>query len=396
MSSLQHLFLQHIGQTSDSPMLLEIEKAEGIYMFDPDGRAYIDLVSGVCVNNLGHNHPKVIQAVKDQLDKYMHLHVYGELIQEPQVKLAKLLADNLPSLLSVTYFVNSGSEAIEGAMKLSKRYTRRSEIIAFKNAYHGSTHGALSILGDEHFKNAFRPLLPDIRFVEFNNPDHLNIISEKTACVVAEPIQAEAGIILPRNDFLHLLRERCTETGTLLVLDEVQTGFGRTGSLFAFEDYKALPDILVLAKGLGGGLPLGALVASPEIMSSFKTNPGFGHITTFGGHPVSCASAFASLKIILDEEIIKDIESKGELFREYLNHGEIKEIRGKGLLLAVELGSPEQLEKVMFLAMEKGVVLDGFLFNNRSFRIAPPLIISEPEIIKASEILLEVLEDSTK
>jgi acetylornithine/succinyldiaminopimelate/putrescine aminotransferase len=396
MASHQHQFLQYIGQTSDFPLLIEIERAEGIYMFDPKGKQYMDIVSGVCVNNLGHNHPKVVQAVKSQIDKYMHLHVYGEFIQSSQVMLAKLLADSLPSALSTTYFVNSGSEAIEGAMKLSKRYTGRSELIAFKNAYHGSTHGALSILGNEYFKNSFRPLLPDVRFLEFNNPGNLDLISDKTACVVAEPIQAEAGVILPQDNFLRLLRERCTETGALLVFDEVQTGFGRTGSLFAFEKYNILPDIIVLAKGLGGGLPLGAFISSSEIISFLKTNPTFGHITTFGGHPVSCASAYASLRAILDEKIIKDVQKKGELFRKYLIHQEIKEIRGIGLLLAIELRNSEQIQKVITLALEQGIVLDGFLFNNRSFRISPPLIINDSEIKKASEILIKVIEESSK
>lgn len=396
MISQRQLFLQHVGQTSDFPLQLEIERAKGIYMYDNKGKSYIDLISGVSVSNVGHSHPEVVKAVKCQVEKYMHLMVYGEYIQTPQVEFAKKLTSLLPENLNSVYFVNSGSEAIEGALKLAKRYTGRSEIISFKNAYHGSTHGALSVMGNEEFKNSFRPLLPDVNFLNFNSYKDLNLISEKTACVIVEPVQGEAGIRLPKNNYLTKLRERCSEVGALLIFDEIQTGFGRTGNLFAFEEYNIVPDIMTIAKGMGGGMPIGAFVSSNKIMSRFKTNPILGHITTFGGHPVSCAAACASLDVLINEQIINNVKSKGDLFRKYLNHSEIKEIRGIGLFMAVELSDFNQVKKVIDIAINKGLVTDWFLFHDSAFRIAPPLIITEDQIKQACDILNESIEESVK
>jgi acetylornithine/succinyldiaminopimelate/putrescine aminotransferase len=394
LNSHKQLFLRHFGQTSVNPLAFEIEKARGIYLFTPSGEKYIDLISGVCVNNLGHNHPKVIKAIKDQVDKHLHLMVYGELVQKPQIDLVKLLTDNLPETLNSVYLVNSGSEAVEGAMKLAKRITGRYEIVAFRKSYHGGTHGALSILGDESYKDAFRPLVPSIRFLDFNRKDQLDQISSETACVVVEPVQAEAGVIVPVNDFLPELRKRCLKTGALLVFDEVQTGFGRTGSLFAFEQFKVLPDILVLAKALGGGMPLGAFISSSENMSQLKTNPSLGHITTFGGHPVSCVAAHAALQVLLEEEIIADVNRKGELFKKLIRHKAIREFRGMGLFFAVELKTPDHAKRLIEQAPRKGFLLDSFLFRSDSFRIAPPLNISDDEIRMVSNRLLELIEET--
>lgn len=394
MTSHKQLFLKHFGQTSVNPIAIEIEKARGIYLFTPSGEKYIDLISGVCVSNLGHNHPKVIKAVKDQVDKHLHLMVYGELVQKSQIDLVKLLNDNLPSTLNSIYLVNSGSEAVEGAMKLAKRVTGRYEIVAFKKSYHGSTHGALSILGDESYKDAFRPLIPSIRFLEFNRNDQLDQIGSETACVIVEPVQAEAGVIMPVDGFLSELRERCLQTGTLLIFDEVQTGLGRTGTLFAFEQFKVLPDILVLAKALGGGMPLGAFISSSENMSQLKSNPPLGHITTFGGHPVSCASAYAALKVLIEEKIITDVVRKGKLFKKLMHHQAIRELRGLGLFLAVELKDPDHAERLIENSTRKGFLIDSFLFRSDSFRIAPPLNISDEEIRMVSKRLLKLIEET--
>ncbi len=396
MISQRQLFLQHVAQTSDFPLQLEIEKAEGIYMYGKNGESYIDLISGVSVSNLGHRHPSVVKAIKEQVDKYMHLMVYGEYIQSPQVKFAELLTDNLPDKLNSVYFTNSGSEAVEGALKLAKRHNGRREIIAFKNAYHGSTHGALSVMGNEYFKNSFRPLVPGVKFLEFNNIDDLKNISENTSCVIIEPVQAEAGIVLPKKNFLESLRERCTEIGTLLIFDEIQTGFGRTGDLFAFKKFNVIPDIFTIAKAMGGGMPIGAFVSSREIMAGFKTNPILGHITTFGGHPVSCAAAFASLNTLLSEKIIQDVEHKGNLFRKYLVHPAIKSIRGIGLFLAVELENFEMVKNVIDTAIKYGVVMDWFIFYENAFRIAPPLIITEKQIKESVEILIKSIDEVYK
>jgi acetylornithine/N-succinyldiaminopimelate aminotransferase len=391
MLTQRQLFFQHLAQTSDKPLALEIERAEGIYLFDNKGKSYIDLISGISVSNTGHRHPAVVNAVKEQLDKYMHLMVYGEYIQTPQVKLAALLAEILPATLNCSYFVNSGSEATEGALKLAKRYTGRSEIIAFKNAYHGSTHGSLSVMGNEYFKQAFRPLLPDIRFIEFNKPKDLKYITNKTACVIAESIQGEAGIIIPDDSYMKALRKQCSDNGALLILDEVQTGLGRTGKMFCFEHYGIIPDIITLAKGFGGGMPLGAFISSTEIMKSLTNNPVLGHITTFGGHPVSCAAAFANLEVIKKEKLVEQVEKKKKLFQKYLKHKSIKSFRGKGLLIALEFENEKTNMNIINKCIDKGVILDWFLFAPHCMRIAPPLIITEDEIKGACEKIISCM-----
>lgn len=394
MLTNRQLFLQHLGQTSVTPLMLEIVRAEGIYMYGADGKKYIDLISGVSVSNTGHCHPKVVEAVRNQTGLYMHLMVYGEIIQNPQVKYAERLAGILPSSLSSCYFVNSGSEAVEGGLKLAKRYTGRSRIISFKNAYHGSTHGALSIQGSEIYRNAFRPLLPDTFQIDFNDENSLAFIDSKTACVIVEPVQGEGGIVCPENNFLVKLRDRCTSTGTLLIFDEIQTGFGRLGHMFAIDRFGVVPDILLLAKALGGGMPLGAFISSREIMSSLVTNPTLGHITTFGGHPVCCAAGLASLNVIIEEKLAESCISKSSLFKKELVHPLISEVRGEGLLLAVKLSDPMYLQFVIAHAPDYGVVLDYFLFCNDAFRIAPPLIITEEEIKTASRLLLRLLDEA--
>ena len=393
MLTNRQLFFQHVAIPSSQPLALEIEKAEGIYIFDIDGKRYCDLVSGVSVSNLGHRHPKIVQAIKDQLDKYMHLMVYGKYIQTPQVQLATELVKNLPKNLSSVYFVNSGSESIEGAMKLAKRNSGKTEIIAFKNAYHGGTQGALSVFGDEKFKQSFRPLLPAIRFLEFNNYNDLEKISIETACVIIEPIQSEAGVILPEEGFLINLKKRCVETETLLIFDEVQLGFGRTGSLFCFEQFNVIPDILCLAKAMGGGMPIGAFISSKKIMSKLTYSPELGHITTFGGHPVCCAAALANLKELTVTNLIPEAKEKGEMFKDFLkNHPVVKEIRGKGLMIAVELDDIEKTDKLVNLFVENGIIVDRFIFRPTAFRIAPPLIISNEEIKHICKIILKCFD----
>lgn len=394
MLTNRQLFLLHLGQTSVAPMMLEIVKAEGIYMYGPDGKKYIDLISGVSVSNTGHRHPKVVEAVKNQVDQYMHLMVYGEFIQSPQVKYAERLTEILPPVLNSCYFVNSGSEAVEGALKLAKRYTGKSRIISFKNSYHGSTHGALSIQGSELFRNAFRPLLPDTFQIGFNDEKSLDAIDSNTACVIVEPVQGEAGIIYPENDFLGKIRNRCNSTGTLLIFDEIQTGFGRLGHMFAIDRFGVVPDILLLAKALGGGMPLGAFISSGEIMSALVTNPSLGHITTFGGHPVSCAAGLASLNVIIDGKLAESCNSKSVLFKKGLIHPLVSRVRGEGLLLAVQLTDPSYIKYVIAHAPDYGLVLDYFLFCDNAFRIAPPLIISEEEISHAIELLKKLLNDA--
>ncbi|MFA6923091.1 MAG: aspartate aminotransferase family protein [Bacteroidales bacterium] len=383
------LFLQYLAKTSSEPIMLEPERAKGIYIYDIEGKKYIDLISGISVSNIGHCNTSVSNAVKKQLSKYSHLMVYGEYVQSPQVLFAKMLSTHLPENLNSVYFVNSGSEAVEGALKLSKRYTGRTEIIAFKNSYHGSTYGAMSVTGNENYKSKFQPLLPDVKFLKFDSVDDLKNISRKTACVIAEPIQGEAGVIIPENDFLKQLRKKCTETGTLLVLDEAQTGFGRTGSLFAFEQFGVTPDILCLAKAIGGGMPLGAFISSKKIMSCLSENPALGHITTFGGHPVSCAAAIASLEFILKNNLIEKINKKEKLFRELLVHHSIKEIRSKGLMFAVDFGDEKLNKKIIINCIANGIITDWFLFNAQSMRIAPPLTITEEQIKKSCEIILK-------
>ncbi len=396
MLSDRQLFRQLIAKTSDTPLNIEIVHASGSWMFGPGKKKYLDLVSGVSVSYLGHHDPDVVAAVKEQADKYLHLMVYGEYIQHPQVRLAELLVDNLPESLSQVYFVNSGSEAVEGAMKLAKRFTGRTEIVAFRNAYHGSSQGALSIMGGECFKNAFRPLLPGIRLLDFNDFSQLEQISRQCACVVVEPIQGEAGIRLPAPGFLKALREKCTEKGALLVFDEIQTAFAHTGPLFAFMHEQVVPDILVLAKGLGCGMPLGAFIASEHLLKSLASNPPLGHITTFGGHPVSCAAGLAGMKKLIAGMNSWNIPGKEAIFRKNLNHPSIREIRGKGLFLAVDLGDSERNIRTVFKAIENGVVSDWFLFNDHSFRISPPLTISEEDILLACDILNRSIEQTGK
>jgi acetylornithine/succinyldiaminopimelate/putrescine aminotransferase len=391
MLTSRQVFFENMAQTSPEPLALDIRKAEGIYLFDAKGKSYIDLISGISVSNSGHRHPAVLKAIKKQLDNYMHLMVYGEYILTPQVKLAAMLAEILPSKLNCTYFVNSGSEATEGALKLAKRHTGRSEIIAFKNAYHGSTHGSLSVMGNEHFKQAFRPLLPDVRFIEFNNSIDLQYISEKTACVIAETIQGEAGVIIPDTAYMKKLRAACNKTGTLLILDEVQTGLGRTGKMFGFEHFGIIPDIITLAKGFGGGMPLGAFISSKKIMQSLMSNPVLGHITTFGGHPVSCAASIANIEVIKKDKLSVKAGELGELFKKYLKHPSIKSIRGKGLLLAAEFSDEKILQSVIKKCIAKGLITDWFLFAPNFMRIAPPLIIKKTEIKQACEIILSCL-----
>ncbi len=380
MPSLRHLFLEHIGQTSPSPLMLEIERAEGSFLYGRDGRDYLDLISGVSVSNTGHRHPAVVAAIKEQADRYLHLMVYGEVVQSPQVRYAARLASLLPPSLQSVFFVNSGSEAIEGAIKLARRYTGRNEIIYFRNAYHGSTTGALSVQGSERYRNAFRPLMPSTTMAEFNSPAAAEMINANTAAVLVEPVQAEAGVMQPREGFLEGLRNACNRHGTMLIFDEVQTGFGRTGSLFALSRYNVTPDILVLAKALGGGMPLGAFISSAEIMSSLTHDPSLGHITTFGGHPVCCAAGMASLEVILAEELAAKALTKEQLLRNELAGMPFREIRGEGLLLAVVPDQPEIIPAMVARAPEYGLLLDYFLFCDTAFRIAPPLTMSDDEI----------------
>jgi acetylornithine/N-succinyldiaminopimelate aminotransferase len=395
MLTQRQLFLQHNAQTSTTPLLLEFVKAKGIYMYDSTGKKYMDLIAGIGVSNVGHCHPTVVEAVKHQAETYMHLMVYGEFVQTPQVTFAAALAQTLPANLNCTYFVNSGAEAVEGAMKLAKRYTNRSGFIACKNSYHGSTQGALSLMGNEEFKQAYRPLLPSVQFIDFNSIAQLEKITDQTAAVFIETIQGEAGIRVPDIAYLQQLRKKCTETGTLLIFDEIQCGFGRTGKMYGFEHFNVIPDVLLLAKGIGGGMPIGAFIASTAMMSVFSENPILGHITTFGGHPVSCAAGLATLQTIQSERLTDDVMSKGELFKTLLKHPAITEIRGKGLLLAVEFESYEINKKIIDGCIADGVITDWFLHCSNSMRIAPPLIISEEEISIACEIILKNINQFT-
>lgn len=388
----RQLFLNHVGQTSPAPLALEIVKASGSRMWDVNGKEYIDLIGGISVCNVGHCHPKVVEAVKEQAEKYMHIMVYGELVETPQVAYAKKLTDHLPSSLNSVFFTASGSEATEGAMKLAKRYTGRIKIVSFKNSYHGSTQGSLSVMGDEYWRNAFRPLLPGIVQLRYNSFDDLQYITEETACVIAETVQAEAGVIAPQNNWLTALRSRCTETGTLLVLDEIQCGFGRNGSLFAFEQFNVVPDILLLGKALGGGMPLGAFVADKKIMDSLTHNPVLGHINTFGGHPVCCAAGLAAFSVLLEDNLVAAVKSKEALFLSLLKHPKIKGVRSCGLMMAVEFDSFDANKIIIDALIEQGVFTDWFLFAANCLRIVPPLIISEKEIKKACEILNTVIE----
>ena len=395
MQTVTHrqLFFQHIAQTSDFPLGLEIERAEGIYLFGND-TSYIDLISGIGVSNVGHRHPYVLEAIHNQLDKYLHLMVYGEYVQTPQTQLAHALAQTLPSKLDTVYFTNSGTEAVEGAMKLAKRYTGRTEIISCFNAYHGSTQGALSLSGDEHFKRNYRPLLPDIRHIQHGNPAHIEQITTRTAAVVMEVIAGEAGVRVPEAAYLQAVRQRCTDVGALLIFDEIQTGFGRTGTFWAFEGFgPVVPDVLLCAKGMGGGMPIGAFISSADIMSVFRNNPILGHITTFGGHPVSCAASLATLQVIQEYKLHEQAEAKGQLFKQLLTHPRIRQVRGKGLMLAVEFDSFEVLKPIIDRAISQGVITDWFLFCNNSMRIAPPLIITEEQIQTACDVILKAINE---
>ncbi|MEP7145230.1 MAG: aspartate aminotransferase family protein [Ferruginibacter sp.] len=387
----RQLFLTHVGQTSPSPVALEIVKASGSTLWDINGKAYIDLIAGISVCNVGHCHPKVIEAIKKQVDDYMHIMVYGELVESPQVAYAKKLTDHLPPSLNSVFYTASGSEATEGAMKLAKRFTGRTQIISFKNSYHGSTQGALSIMGDEYWRNAFRPLLPGTMQLNYNSFDDLEYINERTACVVAETIQAEAGVLVPQNNWLSAMRKRCTETGTLLVLDEIQCGFGRNGTLWAFEQFEVVPDILLLGKALGGGMPLGAFIAGKSIMDSFTHSPILGHINTFGGHPVCCAAGLAALNVLLQGKLIETVREKEQLFQSLLHHPAIKAVRSRGLMLAIEFDSFDFNKKVIDALIDQGVFTDWFLFAPHCLRIVPPLIITNEEISVACSSILSAL-----
>lgn len=390
----RELFLRHVGQTSPAPLALEIVKADCCTLYDAAGKEYIDLIGGISVANVGHRHPKVITAIKEQLDAYLHVMVYGEFVESPQVQYAQLLTAHLPATLNSVYFTNSGAEAVEGAMKLAKRVTNRTQIVAFKNSYHGSTQGALSIIGDEYWRNAFRPLLPDVLHLDYGSFNALNEITEQTACVIAETVQAEVGINVPSPDpiaigWILALRDRCSETGTLLILDEIQAGFGRTGKIWGFEHFNIVPDVLLLGKALGGGMPLGAFVADKKLMDAFTENPVLGHITTFGGHPVCCAAGMAGMKALLEEGWIETVKAKEQMFLSLLQHEKIKSVRSFGLWMAAEFDSFETCKKVIDGCIENGVLTDWFLFAPNCLRISPPLIISEEQIKKACSIILQ-------
>ncbi|HLY68619.1 MAG TPA: aspartate aminotransferase family protein [Puia sp.] len=389
----RELFLKHVAQTSLSPIGLEIVKAEGVYLYDASGKKYLDLIGGISVCNTGHRHPKVIEAIKKQADEYLHVLVYGEFIQSPQVQYAMLLAQHLPPSLDSVYFTNSGAEAVEGAMKLAKRATNRTQIIAFNHAYHGSTQGALSIIGDEYWRNAFRPLLPDILHLEHNSFQSLESISEKSACVIAETVQAEKGVYPAAPAWLKALRKKCTETGTLLILDEIQTGFGRTGMLWNFEQHEMVPDVLLLGKALGGGMPLGAFITDRNLMLKLTENPVLGHITTFGGHPMSCTAGLASMKILLEQDWIKQVAEKERLFCSLCIHPKIQAVRSSGLLIAIELDSVETNKKIIEACLGYGLLTDWFLFAPNCLRIAPPLIITPDEIKNACRLILQAMDD---
>lgn len=385
------LFLQHVAQTSEAPLAIEIKKAKGSRLTDKDGKTYIDLIAGISVCNIGHRHPAVVKAIRKQLEDYMHVLVYGEMIETPQVQYAALLAANLPAGLDVVYFTNSGAEAVEGAMKLAKRVTGRTEIVAFNHSYHGSTQGALSILGDEYWRNAFRPLLPGIKHVQYNSQEALEAIDRHTACVIMEPVQAERGVCQPDPVWFKALREKCSSMGTLLVLDEIQTGFGRTGSLWSFEQYDIVPDIVLLGKALGGGMPLGAFIANKTLMDQLTHDPVLGHITTFGGHPVCCAAGLSALKVLLKNNFIEKVARKERLFRKQLDVPGVKEIRTAGLLIAVEFDGESTNKKIIDHCIRNGVLTDWFLFAPQCLRIAPPLNISAKEIKQACAVIREAI-----
>ena len=393
---LRKQFLRHVAQTSPGPQLIEVARAEGVFFYTPEGKPYYDLVSGVSVNNVGHGNRAVVEAVQRQAADYMHIMVYGEMVERPQVEFARLLAESLPEPLDTVYFLNSGAEAVEGALKLAKRYTHRTEMISMRRAYHGSTHGAMSMMGEpegEEWKNAFRPLLPDTKAIDFNSFDDLEQITERTACVLCEPVQGEAGVRVPQKGYLQALRKRCDEVGALLIFDEIQVGMGRTGEMFAMQKYGVTPDIVCLAKALGGGMPLGAFVSSQKIMSTLTHNPVLGHITTFGGHPVCCAAGLAAMKFLQEEKVVEDVERKGAMFVELLkDHPAVKEIRRSGLLMAVELGESAKLYRLMDHFIEEGILSDWFLYCDTAFRISPPLIITDDEIRNCVALIRKCLD----
>jgi acetylornithine/N-succinyldiaminopimelate aminotransferase len=389
----RELFLRHIAQTSTAPLALEIVKAEGCLLWDAAGKEYIDLIGGISVANTGHRHAKVIAAIQKQLEAYLHIMVYGEFVEAPQVQYAKLLTDNLPSTLNSVYFTNSGAEAVEGAMKLAKRVTNRTQIIAFTNSYHGSTQGALSVMGDEYWRNAYRPLLPDVLHLTYNSFEALKQITDKTACIIAETVQAEAGILEPTAEWMLALQKKCNDTGTLLILDEIQAGFGRTGKLWGFEHFKIVPDVLLLGKALGGGMPLGAFIADKILMDAFTDNPVLGHITTFGGHPVSCAAGMAAMQVLLTEGMMQAVAQKEKLFSSLLQSDKIKAIRSFGLWIAVEFDSFETNKKVIDYCIANGVLTDWFLFAPYCLRISPPLTITKAEIEKACSTIIKACKE---
>lgn len=391
--SNRQLFLNHVAQVSPGPMDLEIMKAEGVYLYDIEGNAYIDFISGISVSNVGHCHPAVVKAIREQSGTYMHLMVYGEYVQAPQIRLAKALTDLLPANLNSVFYTNSGTEATEGALKLAKRLTGRTQIVSFRDAYHGSSHGSLSIMGNETFKQAFRPLLPDVTILDYNDLEAIGAISQRTACVILEPVQSETGYTVASNAFLQALRKRCTETGTLLILDEIQNGFGRSGSFFAFEQTGIVPDILLLAKGMGGGLPIGCFISSRENMNAFTHDPVLGNINTFGGNAVCCAASLACLQTIVQEKLAEDVERKSVLIRSLLVHPAIKQVKGKGLMLSLDFGDTDLNMKIIAACVKNGLIVDWFLFNSHAMRLAPPLIISEEEIRKACAIILRCIDE---
>ena len=390
---LRKQFLQHVGQTSPEPMLVEVERAEGVFFYTPEGKPYYDLISGVSVSNVGHSNPAVVEAVCRQARDYMHIMVYGELVETPQVEYARLLAEQLPGEIDSIYFLNSGAEAVEGALKLAKRVTGRPEMISMRNAYHGSTHGAMSMMGGEEHKSAFRPLLPDVRQIRYNNFDDIQLITTRTACLLVEPVQGEAGVIPPAEGYLEALRRRCDEVGAMLIFDEIQTGMGRSGEMFACVKYGVTPDIICLAKALGGGMPLGAFAARREVMQALTHNPVLGHISTFGGHPVCCAAGLAAARYILDNKLVEQVEAKGALYETLLaDHPAVVEIRRSGLLLAVELGSSERMFAMMAMFKEVGILSDWFLYCDTAFRISPPLTITDEEIRDSAALIRQCLD----
>lgn len=389
--NVRQLFQQRVAQTSPAPVGLHIVKAEGNYLYDDEGKAYLDLIGGISVCNIGHRHPKVVAAIKEQADQYLHIMVYGELIQTPQVAYANLIAEHMPASLNCVYFTNSGAEATEGALKLARRVTGRPNIISCVNSYHGATLGALSVMGDEYWRNAFRPLMPGVNRFRYNSQELIDAIDQQTGCVLIETVQAEAGVIEPNVEWLQKLRAKCTEMGALLIFDEIQCGFGRTGKLWGFEHYGVIPDVVLLGKALGAGMPMGAFVSSFENMWSFTENPVLGHITTFGGHPVNCAAGMAGMQALLDEKLIDSVTAKEKLFRELLVHPAIKAVRSKGLLMAVEVADMNKVLTTLEKAMKKGLFSDWFLFASNCIRIAPPLTISEDEIRTACAVLLSCL-----